>query len=159
MVILGRVAFLSLLLLSVLVGAAGWSLATSETASGPATCGSESATIVGTPRADAIVGTRRSDVISSGRGDDEISGRQGRDLICSGPGEDQVRGNRDHDTLRAGDDDDLDGGGRGDDLLAGDLAPTNWRGCSATTLCSEGADTTLWMGARTRTAKTGMSVM
>ena len=95
------------------------------------TCAGETATLVGTARADDLVGTRRRDVIVGGPGDDVISGRGGQDLICGGGDADELEGGPGDDSLR-GDADrlgsDVTGtflvgdrllGGPGDDRLVG----------------------------------------
>lgn len=86
----------------------------------PPACFGQSATIVGTARADVLVGTPHEDVIVSRGGADTIRARGGDDLICAGGGRDVVRG--------GGGDDAIDGGAGKDTLRGGSGTDTCVRG-------------------------------
>lgn len=95
----------------------------------PATCGTRTATIVGTDGPDHLVGTEGPDIISAGRGADTIIGLGGDDILCGGRGEDVLDGGEGDDRLHGGHDyvfadqggpgirGDLLHGGPGDDYL------------------------------------------
>jgi hypothetical protein len=89
----------------------------------PPQCLGETATIVGTAKADHLKGTRHKDVIQALGGDDVVEGRGGDDIICGDTGADELEGGRGNDQINDGDGidaDDLDGG-PGDDRLYGNL--------------------------------------
>jgi hypothetical protein len=71
--------------------------------SGPVTCGSKVATLLGTNGRDVIRGTNRSDVIVALRGNDVVRGLARADTICGGLGNDRLFGGRGRDRLIGGD--------------------------------------------------------
>lgn len=83
----------SLLLALAAVGGTFWLAA-------PAGIGAQatnSAQLVGTPRADQLIGTPNADMIRGLAGDDELVGGPGADQLYGGPGDDRIDG-RDADT-------------------------------------------------------------
>ncbi len=82
-------------------------------------CHGETATIVGTVKADRIVGTAGADVIAGLDGGDRIDGLAGDDLVCGGDGRDRIRGGEGDDRLD-GQRDKL-GSDRGGTFLVGDV--------------------------------------
>lgn len=109
---------------------------TASSAAAAVTCAGETATIVGTARADTLTGTPGRDVIAGLGGRDEIDGLAGDDVICGGPnpdardgqvlvggpGDDRVIGGSGRDEVVGGLGDDLLSGGKGRDrLYAGSL--------------------------------------
>jgi hypothetical protein len=71
--------------------------------SGPVTCGSRVATLLGTNGRDVIRGTKRSDVIVALRGGDVVRGLARADTICGDEGNDRLFGGRGRDRLIGGD--------------------------------------------------------
>jgi Ca2+-binding RTX toxin-like protein len=78
------------------------SLLTAPPAQAAPSCHGETATIVGTKRADQLRGTPGRDVIVGRGGGDDIRGRGGDDLICGNIGADTLRGGPGEDLLLGG---------------------------------------------------------
>lgn len=108
----------------------GWSEASAQPASAPATawCRGEQATLVGTERTETLRGTPGRDVVVSHGGDDRIITGEGGDVVCAGdgfdfvrlgPGRDLAYGAAEEDTLKGGAGADLLFGEDGVDTLAG----------------------------------------
>jgi sugar lactone lactonase YvrE len=68
----------------------------------PPTCGSQTATIVGTVRKDVLRGSKFDDVIAGLGGGDVIKGVGGDDRICGGGGGDQIDGGAGNDHCDGG---------------------------------------------------------
>lgn len=83
-------------------------------------CHGETATIVGTNRADRITGTKGRDVIVTKGGRDVVKGLGGDDVVCTGGGNDKV--------LAGGGDDYVDAGGGRDVVDGQDGADVIWTG-------------------------------
>ncbi|HEY1247720.1 MAG TPA: HYR domain-containing protein [Nitrososphaera sp.] len=83
------------------------------------TCEGQTATIVGTVRADTLRGTSGRDVIVGLAGNDRIEGLAGNDIICGGDGNDQIYGGDGDDTLSGEAGVDQLFGGNGIDILKG----------------------------------------
>lgn len=80
-------------------------------------CHGETATIVGTHRADRITGTKGRDVIVGLGGKDVIQGLGGDDVICAGGGADKVLGGGGDDYVDAGGGRDVVDGQAGADVI------------------------------------------
>ncbi|GAA3534981.1 calcium-binding protein [Nocardioides daeguensis] len=80
-------------------------------------CHGETATIVGTNRADRITGTKGRDVIAALGGNDVVQGLGGDDVICAGGGADKVLGGGGDDYVDAGGGRDVVDGQAGADVI------------------------------------------
>ena len=73
-------------------------------AAAPVLCHGQTATMVGTTRAERLVGTTGPDVIQARGGHDIITGLGGDDVICGGAGSDDLIGGDGNDELYGGPD-------------------------------------------------------
>ena len=91
-------------------------------------CQGQTATIVGTKKADVIRGTAKRDVIVAKGGRDIVIGRGGNDIICGGAGNDRLVGKAGSDRLIGGPGSDRLFGGPGPDRLFGGPGPDTLAG-------------------------------
>ena len=84
-----------------------------------ASCGGQTATIVGTVGADTLFGTARRDVIAALGGNDTVRGGRGRDVICGSSGRDRIGGGSGNDGIGGGSEGDRLAGNGGRDRVSG----------------------------------------
>jgi Ca2+-binding RTX toxin-like protein len=95
---------------------------------GPARCGGQLATIVGSNKRDRIKASPFPGVIAALGGNDVIAGLKGNDRICGGRGRDRLLGGKGRDRLLGGKGRDRLLGGKGRDILRGGPGRDRLRG-------------------------------
>ena len=105
-----------------------------------ATCGGQTATIVGTGHRDVLHGTPADDVVWLGKGKDDFYGAGGDDIICGGNGRDTITGDAGEDVIYGGAGKDPIAGGADDDQLFGEAGKDTLVGDAGNDRMDGGAD-------------------